>query len=88
MQDARLGLHYAGLTGPLLAAVIRWCPTRLVLVIGSKPSSFTQGNGTPYGIDAALVRAVCRAGMPGHVIAREKQLWIGFVFGGFKFLKQ
>ena len=39
------------------------------------------------GIDAALVGAVYRSGVPGHVIAREKQLRIRVVLGGFEFLK-
>jgi len=49
---------------------------------------FSQGDGAMHGIDAALVRTVYRAGVPGHVIACEKQLRIGVVIGGFKFLKQ
>jgi hypothetical protein len=51
----------------------------------SVSSRLPQGNGAPYRIDAALVGAVDRSGVPGYVIAGEKQLRTGVVIGGFQF---
>jgi hypothetical protein len=47
-----------------------------------------QGDGATHGIDATLVRAVCRPGVPGYIIASEKQLREAFVLGRFKFPEQ
>ena len=55
----------------------RWARNRALARI-------SQCGGPMDGIDAALKGAVCRAGVPGHVIAGEKQLRMGLVLRGFE----
>jgi hypothetical protein len=53
---------------------------RRTLAIG--PSfRLPEGDGPTHGVNAALVGAMYRAGVTGHVIAGEKQLGERIVFG-------
>jgi hypothetical protein len=62
---------------------------RLTPSFAIRPSfRLPEDDRSTYGINAALIRAVHRARVTGHVIACEKQLGERVVFGGFEFLKQ
>jgi hypothetical protein len=61
---------------------------RLAPSFAIRPSfRLPEDDRSTYGINAALIRAMHRAGVEGHVIACEKQLGERVIFGGFEFLK-